>query len=205
MHPSRRARPYRAIHMQRGAVIFVALIALVTLMIAAVALTRSVDTATVAANNLALRQATVSSGDGGLEAAADWMREIERNNAGNDPFTNVDHPFNKTSAVNGYFSYVRQGEAYLTAPATWADGVSRDVGTDPSGNRVRYIIERLCRTENQLLSETDCLFGDAVKEGESLQAGEPQPFKSGKNPLNRVTVQITGPKNTVSYVQAFIY
>jgi len=54
---------------QRGIVIFIALIALVVMMIAGLALMRSVDTGNLIAGNLAFRQRAVHSADGGVEVA----------------------------------------------------------------------------------------------------------------------------------------
>lgn len=54
---------------QRGVVLFFALISLLAIMLAAVALVRSVDTSTIIAGNLAFKQSATSSGDAGTETA----------------------------------------------------------------------------------------------------------------------------------------
>lgn len=197
--------PGAALSRQQGAVLFVALIALVTLLLAAAALLRSVDTATVISGNLAFRQSATTSGDGGVESAIAWMKNINAANLGKDPFSDTTNAFNADSKANGYYSSVSTDPAFLKDDDTWADGASKLVGTDASGNTVRYIIERMCRTANQVLSETNCLFSDIQSDTDSHKTGEPIPVKGGKRPLNRITVKISGPRNTVSYIQAFVY
>jgi Tfp pilus assembly protein PilX len=192
---------------ERGAVLFVALIALVTLMLAAVALTRSVDTATIISGNLAFKQAATASADNGLESAIKWLAKTNADNISINPFEAVNHPFNQTSAASGYYPNV-DNTLDFKADATWTDAASKLVATDASGNTARYIIQRMCRDANTVLSESNCLFSDAEIDTGSKRvkpASEAGTKVSGKVPLNRVTIRVTGPRNTVSYTQAFVY
>ncbi len=192
---------------QRGVILFITLIALVTIMLAAIALVRSVDTSTVVAGNLAFKQAATMSGDGGMELAMKWIAATDAANTGTDQWSVASHPFNQTSAANGYYSNV-DPTLDLTADATWTAAGSGGGNTDGATNTVRYVIQRMCRTANQVLTEANCLFSDASIDTDahnvanSTQAGA---IKGGKNPLYRVTVQIKGPRNTVSYIQGFTY
>jgi Tfp pilus assembly protein PilX len=70
------------VHMvkQRGVVLFFALISLLAIMLAAVALIRSVDTSTMIAGNLAFKQAATTSGDAGTEAAINWLTTMQAAN-----------------------------------------------------------------------------------------------------------------------------
>lgn len=190
---------------QRGVVLFIALIALVAMSLAAVALIRSVDTSTIIAGNLAFRQSATTSGDGGLEGAIAALETIN-NSTTTDPTTVLTHPFNVTVAANGYYSNADPALS-LTADSTWTSG-SKLVGTDSSGNTVRYVVQRMCRVANQLLSESNCLLSDAETETSSKRvkpATEAGGKTSSKPPLYRVTIRVTGPKNTISYIQAFVY
>lgn len=192
---------------ERGVVLVLALIALITLLLAAVGLTRSVDTSTVIAGNLAFRQAATASADAGLERAVAWMRATSDANVGKDPFSDSTHAFNGDSAKDGYYSSADPA-LNLMADATWANNTSSCAEADASGNRVCYIIQRMCRDANQKLSDTDCLFSDAENDTGSKRvksASEAGAKVAGKIPLNRVTIRVTGPRNTVSYVQAFVY
>lgn len=192
---------------QCGVVLFIALIALVTMSLAAVALIRSVDTSTIIAGNLAFRQAATTSGDGGLESAIAALDVINASTT-KDPTTDLTHPFNVTSAATGYYSNADTALS-LTADATWTSGSKLVLpNPDSSGNTVRYVIQRMCRTPNSLLSEANCLLSDAETETSSKRvkpATEAGGKTSSKPPLYRVTIRVTGPKNTISYIQAFVY
>lgn len=193
---------------QRGVVLFIALIALVTIMLAAVALTRSVDTTTVIAGNLAFKQAANASADAGLARAIAWMTQKQLDNAAKDPFADSTHAFNTTNAAAGYYSNVDDAGFDLTNEASWTDATSFDAGTDASDNRVRYVIQRMCRTANQVLTESDCQFSDSNPDSgphRALSGTECCAQVTGKIPLVRITVRVAGPRNSVSYVQAFVY
>jgi Tfp pilus assembly protein PilX len=206
---------------QQGVVLFIALIALVVMSLAAVALVRSVDTATLVAGNLAFKQAATSSADAGVEAAVPWLKTTEAAQVAlnKDPWMDASHAFNVDAPANGYYSSIAV-PADLTAVATWSAAASRpgtganfdttsglDSTTD---NTVRYIIQRVCRTPNQVLSTANCLFSDATwdkgsKRGRlSHEAGLGTGATSG-SPFYRITARVTGPRNTVSYIQAYAY
>lgn len=205
MKPSRVQLRSGNLSRQQGVVLFIALIALVTIMLAAVALTRSVDTATVIAGNLAFKQSATSAGDAGVEKAIAWLTQVNNANLTKDPTTEISHAFNVTAAGDGYYSSISTDPAFIKADATWTDAASKLVGMDRNGNTIRYIIERMCREENLSLSEANCMLSNAEDDTGSHKAGELQPIKSGKRPLIRVTVRVAGPRNTLSFIQAFVF
>jgi Tfp pilus assembly protein PilX len=197
---------------QRGVVLFLALIALVVMSLAAVALIRSVDTNTLIAGNLAFRQSATSAGDAGIEDAIARLKTVRNANVAKNPITDATHPFNitDTSAAPGYFS--NAGTLNLTAAATW-DGVNnRALASDANGNTVQYIVERMCRVANTKIQDADCLFSASSKDnsGSNIKLAKevcdgPTCPSGGQTPQIRITVRVLGPRNTVSYVQAFVY
>ena len=61
---------------QRGVVLFLTLVALLAMSLAAVALIRSVDTSTLIAGNLAFKQSAMSSANGAVELPiTGWLRQ----------------------------------------------------------------------------------------------------------------------------------
>lgn len=196
---------------QRGVVLFFALIALVALSLAAVALIRSVDTSTLIAGNLAFKQAATTSGDAGIEAAITWLSGIETANAAKNVLTDSTHAFNLNDAANGYYSNADPA-LDLYADANWVNAKSRLVGTDNSSNTIRYIVQRMCRTANVPIQNADCLFSGAIEDQNGQNIPLPQEIckgagcpLAGQTPQIRITARTVGPKNTVSYVQAFVY
>jgi type IV pilus assembly protein PilX len=191
---------------QRGVSLFIALIALVALMLASLALIRSVDTSSVIAGNLAFKQAATVSGDRGIEMARLALLAIQKDNASPTAWENVNHVFNKTDAAKGYYSNA-DSTFDLLLDANWVDAKSMKVAAgaaDSAGNTSRYIIQRMCRTADQILSTTNCLFNFSSEPGMEMD-NQAKPVNPTSNALYRVTVQIKGPRNTVSYVQAFIF
>ncbi|MFZ3086521.1 MAG: pilus assembly PilX N-terminal domain-containing protein [Methylotenera sp.] len=185
---------------QRGVVLFIALIALVVMSLAAVALIRSVDTNTIIAGNLTTKQSATISADSGLETALTWMTTTI-----NPTALEVDN------AAQGYYA------TQVTNPTAfnWDDSDSRPAtgygitaGTDGSGNAIRYIIQRMCRNTGAP-APGNCLFGAPVV-GSSSQAVRDAPHAGAnvttdQSPMYRVTAKVTSAKNTVSYIQAFVY
>jgi len=198
---------------QHGVVLFFALIALVVMSLAAVALIRSVDTSTMIAGNLAFKQSATTSGDSGVEAAIGALSAMQTGDTLN-PLIDVADVFNQDDAANGYFATADDSALNLTDPATWNGGNSKLVGTDASGNTVSYIIQRMCREPNVVLSTKNCLFSGATIGGDGMEtpllstvcpATNPGCPKVGQSPQYRITSRTEGPANTVSYVQAFVY
>ena len=204
---------YLRIKQQRGVVLFLALIALVIMSLAAVALIRSVDTNTLIAGNLSFKQAATTSADAGTEAAIAMLIGMRDDpaNAGLNVLMDNTHTFNITpSPHNGYYSSANT--LALTTDATWNNVNNVLVGTDASGNTIQYIVERMCRTPNVAISTADCLFSKSADDPNGQQIRLPQNIcdgpgcpVAGQTPQIRVTVRVTGPKNSVSYVQAFVY
>jgi Tfp pilus assembly protein PilX len=200
---------------QRGVVLFFTLVALLAMSLAAVALIRSVDTSTLIAGNLAFRQSSASSANPGIEAARAWLLAINAANSGvsavNDP--GLTHPFNTDNAVNGYYSAVVDPNQSLTdgSVLNWTNADSKLFlpNPDASGNTVRYVIQRMCRTANADIKNAGCLLAPARLGGETQTVRLASQICTGctpavADPQFRITVQSISANGTVSYVQAFI-
>lgn len=192
-------------HRQEGAVLFFALIALVVMTLAAVALIRSVDTNTLIAGNLAFKQSATSSGDAGTEAAIIWLQA----NLGS---------LDNSNAAAGYYNSLNQA-LDLTAQ-NWSI-IGSPAVQDSAGNTVRYVIQRLCNHPAAkaaqpnsdvpiTVSETNCILTDSPPPSSGmnvLAATEAcaSCTTTGGGAIYRITAQVTGPRNTISYIQAFVF
>ncbi|MCR4331851.1 MAG: hypothetical protein NUV34_03980 [Sulfuricaulis sp.] len=203
---------------QRGVVLFFALISLLAIMLAAVALIRSVDTGTLIAGNLAFKQAATTSGDAGTESAMAWVEAIQTaNGQPTRAISDATHPLNITNAASGYYSNTVDNPddadfVDLFADATWSAITAVSATTDASGNTVRYIIQRACRIKDKEIKNADCLYSPATLDKDGNEIKTPQDICDGEgcpalgqSPMMRITSRVTGPRNTVSYVQAFVY
>ena len=191
---------------QQGVVLFIALIVLVAMSLAGVALIRGVDTGTIIASNLSFRQNTVHVGDIGLEAARAWLMGQTASNLytdiGGSAYyatwqATVDLLGNDPSKAD----YVWSGAPSVTAPPY----------TPPSGYAVRYVIHRLCENSGDPTGSS----ANCVKVSGTLASGAAGTKGAAAygsyaitvptSALYRVTVQVTGPRNSRSYVQATVF
>lgn len=187
---------------QRGVVLVVALIVLVAMSLGGIAIMRSVDTSTLIAGNIAFKQRTLAGADMGLEAAVKWISD-NRNNLNND------------NAAAAYFSSLSRDRTLRFAwetPSSWS--AAKEVGTDAAGNKVHYVIHRMCTTTGLGFNEpgqscaTDVGAREggvaaAPTEGASSVAGGPT-YDTPPRIYLRITVRSSGPRNAVSYVQSMV-
>lgn len=196
---------------QAGVVLFITLIALVAMTLAAVALVRSVDTGTIIAGNLGFKQSAVISADAGLEAARTFLLA----NAAN---LSLDRP------TEGYYS-TRQDGVDMTGnrtPGVQTDNVDWD-GTngsavskafkvnggaqDNAGNTIAYVIHRMCDIPGGLNDPGQACATSTISAGGSTKDA-PDYSKYGLTSSQlayyRVTSRVTGPRNTVTYVQSML-
>ncbi len=194
---------------QRGVVLFVALIGMVVLSLAAVALLRSVDSGTSIAGNLAFKQASIGPVNYAVEQAAYNLfvaPAAQRIPNGAE---------NHWPALN-YYANLQAGETASGIPAgIYGSGYTYPAGftkfTDPTtGYDVRWIVERVCANP----FEGDALSGDGIKACDTLipkvgEGGTTMDLRDLRNlvqklPLYRVSIRVDGPSNTVTYAQAML-
>lgn len=196
---------------QQGLVLFVALIALVVMSLASVALIRSVDTSSQITGNLAFKQSTSITSSYGLEAMADTVGSQAKS------YATTSDPSNGYYAVCSTFDKGATGECNgesLVSDMIWtntnsklATGAGIADGKDPYGNTIRYIVERMCN-QTGTISHERCLMASSPSDTSSKNVvGINTPFLepiSEPLPLYRITVRISGPKNTITYIQSFV-
>lgn len=197
---------------QKGVVLMISLIILVVMTIGAVALMRTVDTTNLVAGNLAFQQAATRSAEAGIEDAirnvletgattALWNDDLARGYVASTPAsgTPADWDLYWRTTLNP------NPVASPTAPRSCVDRVCT-LPTDASGNRVSYHVQRLCPTTGDpKYSPTGCASAErkSALEGSQLNPNAPKYLKLAQY-YYRITVRVTGPRNTVSYVQAIV-
>jgi type IV pilus assembly protein PilX len=190
---------------QRGAVLFIALIVLVAMSLAGLALMRGVDTGTLIASNLAFKQGATMAGDLGVERARTWL--IANSGA------TLDNDQPAVTDGTGYWATWQTNVDLIGDDPAKPDfdwGTAVDAGTDAAGNQVSYVIQRLCygsgppsSTGGPCVSSTIATSSAPSSKG-AAQVGS-LAFTAQTSAFYRVTVKVTGPRNTVSYVQAVVY
>jgi len=189
-----RSRPRQR---QKGIVLLVALIMLVAMSLAGIALMRSVETGVMVAGNFAFKESAVQSTDQGVQAAAAWLTTTYLANA-NSLFDN------DTSA--GYYAALPSVDPDYFDEASWADSVTLNTGgNDAAGNKVRYIVHRMCTVASMSWTDSDnecAIQTTAASEGEG-SSKKPGALPPAGNPVlyYRVTARVDGPRGTVTVTQ----
>jgi type IV pilus assembly protein PilX len=186
---------------QRGVVLFIALIVLVAMALAAIALTRSVDTTVALAGNLAFRQAATQAADRGIEAATQWL--VAQNATPNTLYSN--------NSAEGYFSAAPASEPNWYDTANWEGATPgltpKTLAEDAAGNIVSYVIHRMCTNAGQPPGGANSCgtlkLAPTSVPGRSMTVGS-TPFETPPTYYYRVTARAVGPHNSVSIVQSMV-
>jgi Tfp pilus assembly protein PilX len=182
---------------QGGAVLFIALIVLVALSLAGIALIRGVDTTNLIAGNLAFRQNTTHGADWGVEQARNWLQSQAAANLYND-------------VPGRYYAAMQSGLDFTASDPSrvdfdWSNN-SYNAGADPAGNAVRYVIHRMCELAGNPGS-VNCVRTSAGGTAGGTKGGATYggfALPSTSQIYYRITTRVTGPRNTVSYVQVMV-
>jgi type IV pilus assembly protein PilX len=204
--PVRRRSPRS--HRQSGVVLFVALIVMVAMSLAAIALIRSVDTTNAIVGNLGFRLASILPANGSVEQAAAALFS----DADIATVVHIADKNNNLPAEN-YFAHRVAGEDSRGIPLvlqkkTTAAGLTKKFdandtygGAAATDTQVTYLIERMCVDVGPPTTHNCDLVPPKGNPGDTLgDAGA----ALGSVPFYRVTVRVDGPKNTASFVQAML-
>jgi hypothetical protein len=195
---------------QRGIAILVALIVLVAMSLAGIALMRSVDTASIIAGNIAFRQGATLAGDAAVEAVrltmlgATYDLKIDHGGDGYYASTpsDIDLTGNLTTVKSKWVSWPDTLGTSLVVPKCLA--------ADAVGNKVCYIAQRLCQGTGDLDATTCYTYtapGGGQAEGGRIEHGrghQGPPTPGIAQGYYRITVRTVGPRNNISFLQAFI-
>jgi Tfp pilus assembly protein PilX len=188
--PGSRARGFAL--RARGYMMIIVLVALVAMTISGIALIRSMDTNQVVSGNMAFRNATLHSSDLSVAQAIAW---IQANAAGG--------VLNASAPANGY--YAQEAEPDWSQQALWAT-CGGCAGVDPAGNNISYVIHRMCTLQGSPNNPGN--FCSAVTSSMTGAGGsfssDAVNFTGTATYFYRITVRSMGPRNTVTYSQAFV-
>lgn len=196
---------------QRGIVLFVSLIALVIISIAAIAISRSVSTANLIAGNISFKQSALSATDIGVQAAMNKFNSHASGVLSVDANTRNDSAadcYRATSFNNDDATPVDMRMDPRGIPNILLDSSKFD---DSYGNckskhpntkeTIRYVIDRQCSVAG-LADESTC----TVYSRSAVGGSEGSSQTGSENiPLYRVSVRVDGAHNTTSYSQVIIH
>ena len=200
-----------AIRRQQGVVLFIALIVMVAMSLAAIALIRSVDTTNLLVGNLAFRQSSILPANLAVEhAAAALFADASLTGVPTiDPTTDL-------PAENYYSTWQANDDARgvpkpLQTKGDWGSfGLAKQLVDAGTGVNIRYVIERMCVAGASGLQPSpqfcDMLPpkqnpGTTVHDCSVDPGGCP---KLNPIPFYRVTIRVDGPQNSTSFLQAML-
>lgn len=178
---------------QTGIVLVVALMALVIIMLASVALIRSTNTNLLIAGNMAFKRDLINQAERVIPQIK--ARLISGGALGDD----VTRQSDLTS--QNYYATIQASNASGIPNVLFnvADGNGNNITDSASGVIVRYVIDRMCLATGEPLDNT-CTMGGSSTDGPSCSAPCKKP--GGINyPVYRITLRVTGPRNTEAYLQ----
>lgn len=211
---------------QQGLVLFISLIVLVIMTLAAIAMVRSITASTQVANNLALRQGTTAAADVALESARQWLIEMsdsdtEAPKLNSESSENADNGYSPTNIVSpispgdatqwrANTNWVWVANSCSSKPCTpgpVAQATAAATVANANGFSAAYFIQRGCSRTGPPSESIDTVAANGnpcnwVKPCQKCSSST-EPAKRYVNYL--ITVRIQGPKNTVSFYQASLY
>lgn len=202
--------PQRRQRRQSGFVMIIVLIALAIMSMAAIGLMRTVSSSASIAGNLAFEQAAATSADQAVETAVTWLE----NNSGQTSSSTASTCSTGTSvlacdqASHGYAATRTDPGSTQSWSQLWTQLASAgytaiQLSQDSSGNTAAYLIQRMCASTGDASSTNGCGSSPlTVNTGGSKKSGCTQ--TSSTQVYYRITVKVSGPRNTVSFTQAMV-
>lgn len=198
---SRRRRAVFAAR-QRGVVMMVAMIVLVAMTLAGIALTRSMETTNMIAGNMAFKQVSVQAADVAMEQAVAF---IEGNGGsgvlGGDLLANgyrasVDYA---PPAMDTFWKNLEAANSICYLAAAGCTSNKNNAVADALGNIRGYVIERMCQGATCAVVQHQVQSGGCC---EGPDCGDIPCYSNDQ--MFRITVRVTGPRNTNTYIQTFV-
>lgn len=213
---------------QSGLVLIVALVLLLAMSIAGIALIRSIDTNSLLAGNLAFRQGAAMAGDVGVELARSYLLShldsLDGDVPGDGYYATRQNAIDLTG--NRTPGQAADNVQWPNSPAGMATPYCQ-ANPDSVDNRICYIIHRMCNSagpaaiescSTQVSGEANAGTSGGVPAGSSrgtVAAREGYQGQFSGLPASatnntvlhtyyRITVRIEGPRNNVSFIQAFL-
>lgn len=177
---------------QTGIVLIVTLMAMVIMLLASVALIRSTDANLLIAGNMAFKRDLINQGERAIPQIKTLfdtgaLKTSSSRNA-DDPNSNyyaTIQPSNKSGVPNVLFTV--SGSHDITP-------------TDSSGVVIRYVIDRMCLSSG-VVDVSRCTVAGSTTDLNAGSSNNGQKTSGIDYPVYRITLRVTGPRNTVAYLQ----
>lgn len=186
---------------ESGAVLILTLICLVLLMIAAVALSRSSINTLLQAGNFSFKRDLMNQAERGMAAAVYQLSSGALASSAtreNNLLTYNYSASQLTTNDQGIPKVLLNDSTYATAQMTWSD-----IEDSSAGIKIRTVIDRQCSSVGAYSSSACVTYASDPAYALSGTA-RLQRIKSSTLPTYRITVRVTGPRDTEFYAQMFV-
>ena len=205
---------------ERGVSLLFALMALIVMSLAAVAVARAVGSGVLIIGNLGFKQDATAAAAAGANQAIAWLQSKTVGGAleNDDPdmgyyatsIDSLDATGNRTSSARPLALVKWNGTCSAPASAyASCDTKARSAPAQVNGNRVQWVITRLCANAGPPSPTNPCVRPPLTVAATSTERGEVVPssrfVSGGSSPFYRVIVRVDGPRNTVSYTESLIH
>jgi Tfp pilus assembly protein PilX len=172
---------------QRGMTLLLVLVLLSVMLLGGLAFSRMAEVGTLVAGNMAAKERALQASEVGINTAYAQVQALGDENADSGTW---------------YFAQARAVSAQgLPQGIDWDAAPEIRVGSNDEF-RVRYVVDRQCSVALVADPEQQCLLRQADTLNSAKAGAETIDPPSGKQ--FRVTVRVTGPKDTSSFVQALV-
>ena len=170
---------------QRGVTMLVVMVLLSVMLLGALGLARMTEVSTLAAGNSQYRDASLQASEIGLNTAFTQLQAVLPS-------------AEDTNAGNWYWSQKQAQDASGLPSINWTSAPEIVVGA----YSVKYVVERICTVAAVSDALSECLVKTTPSVKSSVDNPDPLP------PINsrqyRVTIRVTGPKDTTTFVQSLL-
>jgi Tfp pilus assembly protein PilX len=173
----------RARSAQRGVTMLVVLVLMIVMVLGGISLARITEIGTIASGNSGYREASLQASEVGLNTAYMAVRAL----------TNEE-----SDTGSWYWATIQAADSAGVPTVSWTAAPSVTVGN----YTVRYVVERMCSTTPVTATLRQCLVKQ-MPQTDSARVGQ-----DALDPPNsrqfRITVRVTGPKDTETWVQSLV-
>jgi Tfp pilus assembly protein PilX len=188
---------------QRGIVLVFALITLVIMLIGAVAISRSLSSSSFALGNIGFKRDMTNQGERALQLA---MNAVRAGGAlSTETLRNTSLPAANYSAImlptnaQGIPTALLTNAGFLAVGTAANDITPSNTPDITAGTTIRYVIDRMASAAGPCTPNTCAMATERVFGGASNEPTKPPP---PAQPIFRLTLKVTGPRNTVSFFQS---
>jgi type IV pilus assembly protein PilX len=169
---------------QRGVTLVIVLVIVGVVLVANLALMRSMSTVNRVASNKSFKQAATQAAEVGLRTAENFISALTA----------------PDTAITNRYAATMQAHDTNELPTTvnWASVATIDVGNYD----VKWVVDRMCDRTPVTDPIAQCLGFQTTQQG-SQKAGSPA-YQGSSAVYYRITVQVTGPRNIETYVQSAV-